>query len=181
MPTAIVPPVRDPQAAPAASFRRTFWAYVSGVILLLLFGALLLIVIGRAAPDFEDVDRQRAKERYKIYDGVIQSDQKALNEPANWLNKEKGTIRLPLAQAINLTLEELKGSQPRAAYPVAQTSPAPNPAPPVDPKAAAGQPPTTTNANNPVLTKQPDAAASTGSNAGPSPTPGKPEGENQPR
>lgn len=181
MPIVIVPPTRDVKTSASESFHRTLWAYLLGVALLSLFGGLIWLGVATAAPKFEDVDAQRAKQRYKIYGDVVVSDQKALSGPASWLNKEKGVVRLPLEQAVRLALEDLKRSQPHPAYPVAPSNPAPNPAPPTGSNVPGVQGATTTSANNPVLTKQSDSAGSNAPNSNPSPGPSPANDNTQPR
>ena len=155
--------------------------YLLITALLLLFGGLIWMVIAFGARSFKDVDAQRADQRYKIYDEVLQTSQKTLNDPPSVLNKEQGKIRLPLGDAINLTLRDINANKPHAAYPVQPTNPAPNPAPPADAQAPAGQQPNTANANNPVLPKQADAAGSNAANGNPSPSPSPAPGMTNPR
>ena len=169
--------------APVQAVPRGFTTgrYLLVTALLLLFGGLIWMVTAFGSRSFKDVDAQRADQRYKIYDDVLQSNQKTLNDPPSVLNKEQGKIRLPLGDAINLTLRDINANKPHAAYPVQPTNPAPNPAPPADAKAPAGQPPNTANANNPVLPKQADAAGSNAANGNPSPSPSPAPGMTNPR
>ena len=150
--------------------------------LLLSFGGLIWMIAAFGSRNFKDVDAQRADQRYKIYDDVLQANQKTLNDPPSVLNKEQGKIRVPLEDAINLTLRDINANKPHAAYPVQPTNPAPNPAPPADAKAPGGQQqPGTANANNPVLPKQGDAAGSNAANGNPAPSPTPPQGTTNPR
>ena len=161
----------------------TMGRYLLITALFLLFGGLVWMWVGFGASSFKDVDAQRAEQRYKIHDDVIQSAQKAQSEPPSILNKEQGKIRLPLQDAINLTLHDINANKPHAAYPVQVTDPAPNPAPPADakPPADGTQVPNTANANNLVLPKQADAAGSNAANGNPSPTPTPAAGTTNPR
>lgn len=147
--------------------------YLLVIGLMLLFGGLMWMWVAFGTRGFKDVDAQRADERYKIYDGVLQADQKTLNGPPSVLNKEQSKVRLPLGDAINLTLRDINANKPHAAYPVQVTNPAPNPAPPADGKPSQGGQATnaTSNANNPVLPKQDNAAGSQAPNGNPSPSP----------
>lgn len=157
-PTTAAHPARRRRRSPAGAF----WAFWGALALMLLFGWLIWRLVRPS--EFKDVDARRADERTKIYNDVAAASEKALRDPASWLNKEKGTVRLPIDQAVRLTLGELKNSQPRAAYPLTQSPPVPNPPPATSATApAAGQPaattPATTNANNPVLPNQNTAPA----------------------
>lgn len=173
----------SPTQTSAVPVRRTYtlWRYLLVTALLLLFGGLIWMLVGFGARGFKDVDAQRAEQRYKIYGDVINADQKTLNDPPSILNKEQAKVRLPLGDAIALTLRDINANKPHAAYPIQSTNPAPNPAPPADANAPAGQVPNTANANNPVLPKQADAAASNAQNGNPSPSPSPAAGMTNPR
>ncbi len=180
MSNVIVPPSNAPGTLPVRpnySLKRYFVI----TAFLLLFGGLIWMFIAFGSRGFKDVDARRADERYKIYGDVIQADQKTLSDAPSILNKEQGKIRLPLGDAINLTLRDINANKPHAAYPVQATDPAPNPAPPVDQNAPAVSPPTTANSNNPVLPKQADASGSNAANGNPSPSPSPTEGMTNPR
>ncbi len=126
-----------------------FWTFWGALALMLLFGWLIWNFVHDAG--FKDADARRADERAKIYNDVAAASEKALRDPASYLNKEKGAVRLPIDQAVRLTLDELKNSQPRAAYPLTQSPPVPNP-PPATAAPAAGQPGAVpASATNPVL------------------------------
>ena len=175
-----LPPNPDVTAMPVPR-GYTIGRYLLVTALLLLFGGLIWMVTAFGSRSFKDVDAQRAEQRYKIYDDVLQANQKAQNDPPSVLNKEQGKLRLPLGDAINLTLRDINANKPHAAYPVQPTNPAPNPAPPADANAPAGQVPNTANANNPVLPKQEDAAGSNAANGNPSPSPSPAQGMTNPR
>ncbi len=183
MSNVIVPSHSEPEANVSGPRPVTVGRYLLVTALLLLFGGLVWMWVGFGASGFKDVDAQRADQRYKIHDDVIQGERKAQNEPPSILNKEQGKVRLPLQDAINLTLRDINANKPHAAYPVQGTEPAPNPAPPADakPPAGGGQAPNTANANNPVLPKQADAAGSNAANGNPSPTPTPAAGTTNPR
>lgn len=133
MSNAVVPSHSDPETTRPDAVARTTYPvsrYLWVTALLLLFGGLIWMWIAFGARGFKDADAQRTEERYKIYDEVLKADQKALNDPPSVLNKEQGKIRLPLNDAVALTLRDINANKPRAAYPVQGTNPAPNPAPP---------------------------------------------------
>ncbi len=171
-------PVGARRRSPAGSF----WLFWGAIALMLVFGWLIWRFVYGAK--FKDIDARRAEERAKIYTDVASTSSKSLSDPASYLNKEKGVVRLPISDAMRLTLIELEASKPRAAYPIAATDPAPAPVPAPGPAGgntpaasgaaatpgaapAAAAPPPTTNANNPVLPNQSTAPA-------PAPQPEKP-------
>ena len=168
VPTATEPAPTESVVSNPARLRRspasTFWIFWGALALMLVFGWLIWRFVHNTG--FKDVDARRADERAKIYSDVATASDKALHDPAGWLSKDKGTVRLPIDSAMQLTLSELKASQPHAAYPIAATNPAPAPAPAAGGAAAtpaAGKPaagtPATANDNNPVLPNQSAAPA----------------------
>ncbi len=127
-----------------------FWTVVWGYIMLTIFIFFVMYFIGRPAIAFENAEVIREKERIKIREDVLAAAKKDMNEGPNWISKEKGTIHLPITDAMALTVERLKVKKPRAANPIevptaaAATPPAANP-----PAAAAGNPPPAAPANQP--------------------------------
>lgn len=111
-----------------------------GVLLLFaLFGVLVLAVFG-PLPRRDSYEKQRADERMKKLADLQAEDAKALNSYA-WIDKNKGTVRLPIERAMELTLAELANKKPAPAGPIATpeasaapggaavASPAPSPSP----------------------------------------------------
>lgn len=124
-----------------------FW----GAVLLLLVGLLAYVIIGFGVTHFSDADSARVLERQKILADRITEDEKYLHDKPGWFKKDAGLVRVPIDEAMAMTLIALQTSQPHAAYPIAQ-SPPQNSAAPTSPDKGAGQDaklPGKTNDNNP--------------------------------
>jgi hypothetical protein len=121
-----------------------FSTWLGVVLLMLLFGAIAVAIIG-PAPRGDTYEQQRAQNREKKLKDLREEDAKALTSYA-WIDKNKGTVRLPIERAMELTAVELAKKKPMAAGPIAtptpEASPAPNspaPAPASPAPAAAAQ------------------------------------------
>jgi hypothetical protein len=89
-----------------------------GVVLLLgVFGAIAVAIIG-PAPRGDSYEQQRAEARMKKLKDLRDEDLKALTNYA-WIDKNKGTVRLPIERAMELTIAELAKKKPAPAGPVA--------------------------------------------------------------
>ena len=81
-------------------------AYAIGIVGTFLIVALLVLAMRhytRPAP----VGANRIEERYKFLQDQRAADAKALNE-YDWVDKDKGIVRLPVQRALELTLQEWK-------------------------------------------------------------------------
>jgi hypothetical protein len=116
-----------------------FSTWLGVVLLLLVFGAIVIAVIG-LAPRTDTYERKRAEDRAKKLKDLRDDDAKALTSYA-WIDKNKGTVRVPIERAMELTVAELANKKPTAAGPIATAptaaapggaaaaSPAPSPSP----------------------------------------------------
>jgi hypothetical protein len=107
-----------PESAHAPAVARQpslFWTVVWGYSMLTIFIVIVMYFIGRPAIAFESAEVIREKERIKIREDVLAAAKKEMNEGPNWISKEKGTIHLPINDAMALTVERLKVKKPRAA------------------------------------------------------------------
>src|SRR4029077_10059783 len=106
-----------------------------------LFGVIVVAVIG-PGPRGDTYERIRAEDRVKKLKDVRDEDAKALTSYA-WVDKNKGTVRLPIDRAMELTVADLANKKPAPAYAIAapESSAAPggaasaSPAPSVSPQA----------------------------------------------
>src|SRR5262249_13614530 len=87
------------------------------VLLFVLFGAIAVAIIGPAART-DDYEKMRAENRMKKLKDARDEDAKALTAYA-WIDKNKGTVRLPIERAMELTVTDLANKKPAAAGPVA--------------------------------------------------------------
>ena len=163
----------------AAQTRVPFSAWLGMVLLFALFGAIVLAVIGpsQRTTDFEKRRVQKRLDALK----AVKDEEKNLASYA-WVDKNKGTVRIPIDRAMELTVAELSHKKPAAAYPIATpaapTAPAaPSPAAPAPSPQAKGTPAAKGETGNQSQSGSKPAAAVTpapappGTQPGPSATP----------
>ena len=174
MATLSVPPPEREQAPPRLTAYGSvfFW----GAVLLVLVGLLAWVIIGFGVDHFTDADAARVVERQKILADRITEDAKYLHDKPGWFKKDAGLVRVPIDEAIAMTLPALQAAKPHPAYPIAQ-SPPQNSGAPTSPDKGAGQDaktPGKTNDNNPSASN-PTVGQPSPVSATPTPTP-KPAG-----
>jgi len=131
-----------------------------GVVLLLgVFGAITVAIIG-PAPRGDSYEQQRAQARMKKLKDLRDEDLKALTAYA-WIDKNKGTVRLPIERAMELALVELAKKKPALAGPIA--SPVASAAP--GGAAAASPAPSPSTSVHATGTPKPTSVAGENSNA----------------
>ena len=128
----------DTQSAPTIAYSRApFSTWLGVVFLFILFGLIVLAVIG-PSPRTSDYEESRAKKRMEKLKALHEETQKDLTTYA-WVDKNKGVARIPIDRAMELTVAELAQKKPAPAGPIATPAvQAPPPAP-----AASEQPGTT--------------------------------------
>ena len=152
-------PFRQTVQAPAP-----FSTWMGVVLLFVLFGAIVLAVIG-PMPRGSDYEQKRAKAREEKLKIARDEDAKALTSYA-WIDKNKGVVRVPISRAMELTVAELAKKKPAPAYPIAtpeaQATPAgtaaPSPAPSPSPVPSGTPKPTSVAGPNSEARGQPAAA-----------------------
>jgi len=101
-----------------------FSTWIGVVLLFAFFGLLALVVIG-ASPRGSTYEKKRAKARAEKLQAVRQETTKALTT-YTWVDKNKGVVRIPITDAMRLTVAELAQKKPAMANPIA--TPAASPA-----------------------------------------------------
>jgi hypothetical protein len=101
-----------------------FSTWIGVVLLFAFFGLLALVVIG-ASPRGSTYEEKRAKARAEKLQAVRQETTKALTTYA-WVDKNKGVVRIPITEAMRLTVAGLAQKKPAPANPIA--TPAASPA-----------------------------------------------------
>jgi len=96
------------------------------VLLFAFFGLLTLVVVG-ASPRGDTYEKKRAKARVEKLQAVRDETTKALTT-YGWVDKNKGVVRIPINDAMRLTVAELGRKSPAPANPIA--TPAASPAAP---------------------------------------------------
>jgi hypothetical protein len=105
--------------------RSMFSTWIGVVLLFAFFGLLALVVIG-ASPRGNSYEKKRAKVRAEKLQATRDETTKALTTYA-WVDKNKGVVRIPITDAMKLTVAELSQKTPAPANPIA--TPAANPSP----------------------------------------------------
>ncbi|TSA35187.1 MAG: hypothetical protein D4R65_04900 [Verrucomicrobiaceae bacterium] len=101
--------------------------FLASLIMILLFwGINKWLMDGGGNPEPEEA--ARAEVRIKNL-ADLRAENAAKLEKYAWVDRAKGSVQIPVTQAMELVLPELNASQPRAAYPVVTTPAAPAPAP----------------------------------------------------
>jgi hypothetical protein len=176
-----------------AQTRAPFSAWLGVVLLFALFGVIVLAIIG-PSPRGDTYEQKRAKAREEKLKVAREEDAKALTTYA-WIDKNKGTARIPIDRAMELAVTELAQKKPAPAGPiaapeqpnvattgVAAPSPAPSasPSPTGTPKATAVAGPSSEARNQPAGAinppaappkTQPGASATPAAKAAPQPNP----------
>jgi hypothetical protein len=98
-----------------------FSTWLGVVLLLVVFGAIAVAIIG-PGPRGDTYEQQRAQSREKKLKDLREEDAKALSSYA-WVDKNKGTVRLPIERAMELTVTELANKKPASAGPIATPAP----------------------------------------------------------
>lgn len=133
-----------------AHSRAPLSAWLGTILLFLLFGAIVLALVGPARRT-DQYEEKRATKRYETLKTLREQDAKALGS-YEVVDKAQGTAHIPIARAMELTLTELAQKKPAAAYPIATPTPTPAAAPAASgapaaspaPANAAAAPPSTT-------------------------------------
>jgi hypothetical protein len=106
-----------------------FSTWVGVVLLFAVFGMLAFVAL-KASPRGDNYEEKRAKTRAEKYDAAQKEYFTALTT-YGWVDKAKGVARIPVNDAMRLTLAELANKKPTAAGPIVvaqatQSSPAPS-------------------------------------------------------
>src|SRR5436853_7063451 len=141
-----------------------FSTWVGVVLLFALFGVIALAVIG-PTPRGDSYEQMRAEARAKKLKDARDEESKALTSYA-WIDKNKGTVRLPIDRAMELTTADLANKKPATAYAIAapESSAAPggtaaaSPAPSASPQSSGTPKPTSVAGPNSEARRQPAAA-----------------------
>ena len=141
-----------------------FSTWVGVVLLFALFGAIVVAVIG-PTPRGDTYEKMRAEARAKKLKDARDEESKALTG-YSWIDKNKGTVRLPIDRAMELTVADLANKKPAPAYAIAapESSAAPggaavaSPAPSASPQSSGTPKPTSVAGQNSEAHGQPASA-----------------------
>ena len=98
---------------------KSIWPmFVGAFVLFALFALAVQWMLGSGDEASYDEEVIRAKERYDIL-AKIQEENKNLTTGYGWADQAKGTVRIPLDRAMELTVAKLAAQgEPRPAYPI---------------------------------------------------------------
>lgn len=156
-----------------------FGTWLGVVLLFAVFGLFVWAVMG-IMPRGDDYEQKRAAKRVAQLKTMRDEANAALNGYA-WVDKAKGTVRVPIQRAMELTVAELAQKKPVPANPIAsnvqpgpqQTAPATaSSAPTATPAGPAGNPKATTVEGKDSENRGQKAAESNPPNAAPGTQPG---------
>ena len=125
-----------------------FSTWLGVVLLMFLFGAIAVAIIG-PTPRGDNYEQQRAQNREKKLKDLRAEDAKALTGYA-WIDKTKGSVRIPIERAMELTVSELATKKPMAAGPIATPTPEASAAPVASPPAPPSPKPMGSAAGSPL-------------------------------
>ncbi len=112
-----------------------FGTWLGVVLLFAVFGLFVWAVMG-IMPRGNDYEQKRAVARADKLKAVREEANAALQGYA-WVDKAKGTVRVPIQRAMELTVAELAQKKPVPANPIVpDVQPAPSAAPAASPPAA---------------------------------------------
>jgi hypothetical protein len=132
-----------------------FWIFVAAFIGLGLFFGMNSLFLGKSNSTLDPEDPARDAERVKNLADLKAENEIKLNTYA-WIDQPKGSIQIPIAEAMTLVIADLNAKKPVPAYPVLDSTGKPLPA--------------STPASSPVadaadnLPSEPTAASQTSSN-----------------
>ena len=141
-----------------------FSTWFGVVLLFAIFGVIAVAIIG-PAPRGDTFEKMRADNRMEKLKKARDDDAKALAS-YTWVDKTKGTVRLPVERAMELTVADLANKKPAPAGPIAtpESSAAPggaaaaSPAPTASPQQSGTPKPTSVAGQNSNAGGQPAAA-----------------------
>src|SRR5713226_8012816 len=101
----------------AVQHRAPFSSWLGVVLLFVLFGVIVLAVIG-PAPRGDTYEQKRAKAREEKLKAARDEETKTLTT-YGWIDKNKGVARIPITRAMELSVAELAKKKPARAGPIA--------------------------------------------------------------
>jgi len=112
---------------PAGQKKPVFLIFVAGMIGLILFAVFNSIFLGKTESSLNPEDPARDAERVKNLADLQAENEPKLNTYA-WVDQAKGSVQIPIAEAMKLVLSELNSKKPAPAYPILDSAGQPLPA-----------------------------------------------------
>jgi hypothetical protein len=120
---------------PAAKIRKTpfVWPFFAlAMMLLLIFWGANIWLTRWQGGDADPEEAQRAEFRAKTLAELRANDAKKLGSYA-WVDRAKGSVQIPITEAMELVVSEINNAKPHAAYPGTTPPPPPEPTASPDP------------------------------------------------
>jgi hypothetical protein len=140
---------------PAEQKKPVFWIFVAALIGLGLFFGINSLFLGKSNSTLDPEDPARDAERVKNLADLKAENEIKLNTYA-WVDQAKGSVQIPITEAMKLVLADLNAKKPAPAYQVLDATGKPLPATTPAPSSAADAPDT--------LPSEPAAMSQTSSN-----------------
>jgi hypothetical protein len=112
----------------AGQKKPVFWIFVAALIGLGLFFGANSLFFGKTSSTLDPEDPARDAERVKNLADLVAENEIKLNTYA-WVDQAKGSVQIPVAEAMKLVLSNLNDIKPAPAYPVLDSAGNPLPAP----------------------------------------------------
>ena len=119
----------------AGQKKPVFWIFVAALIGLGLFFGANALFFGKTASTLDPEDPARDAERVKNLADLVAENEIKLNTYA-WVDQAKGSVQIPVTEAMKLVLADLNAKKPAPAYPVLDSAGNPLPASSSIPSAA---------------------------------------------
>ena len=119
----------------AGQKKPVFWIFVAALIGLGLFFGANSLFFGKTASTLDPEDPARDAERVKNLADLVAENEIKLNTYA-WVDQAKGSVQIPVSEAMKLVLADLNAKKPAPAYPVLDSAGNPLPASSSIPSAA---------------------------------------------
>lgn len=123
----------------AGQKKPVFWIFVAALIGLGLFFGINSLFLGKTDSTLNPEDPARDAERVKNLADLKAENEIKLSTYA-WVDQAKGSVQIPITEAMKLVLADLNAKKPSPAYPVLDATgkplPTTTPAPSVAPDAA---------------------------------------------
>jgi hypothetical protein len=141
--------------------RSTFSTWLGIVLLFAIFGMIAFVMM-KASARGDTYEKKRAKVRAEKLDAAQKENLTAMTT-YGWVDKNKGIVRIPVDQAMKLTLVELTDKKPSVGGPIVAASP--SAAPQTSPGPSAAGSPAASPAANASTTPKPKAVTGPDSEA----------------
>lgn len=98
---------------------KSIWPFfILGILLILLFWGINKWALHSATSDTDPEEIERSAFRAKTL-AELQAENKTKLETYAWVDRSKGSVQIPIREAMELVVTELNAKPPHPAYPIA--------------------------------------------------------------